>query len=135
MREDKFQLSSSRHIFISEQSSAWMSVVRYKSRQITVQDIFLVPRLVSDIPASQQAIKLFQIFLISRIHLQVRHKSNTLLFIPLKHTNIQENYIDDCNRSLKYHRKTNLETNLDFAILCTSDDQQCINFTKIYSNE
>lgn len=53
MREDKFQLSSSRDIFMSEQSSAWMDVVGYKSRQITVQDFFLVLCLVSDILASQ----------------------------------------------------------------------------------
>lgn len=52
MREDKFQLSSSKDIFMSEQSSAWMNIVRCKSRQITVQDFFLVLCLVSDILSS-----------------------------------------------------------------------------------
>lgn len=32
-----------------------------------------------------------------------------------------EKYRDDYNGSLKY-RKINFETNLDFAILCTSDN-------------
>lgn len=33
-----------------------------------------------------------------------------------------EKCIDDYNRSLKYHRKIDSETNLEFAMLCTSEN-------------
>lgn len=53
MREDKFQLSSSRDVFMSEQSSSWMNVVGIKADKSLLKIFFLVLYVGQDILASQ----------------------------------------------------------------------------------